>query len=264
VIQTPDGSIYTINSDYATILGLNPRGGRMNLADTIRFEAPEIVACIASDSEGMLYVPNRSGGYIYRVDPLNARLLDNLECSVFKNPRGIALGNDDNFYVSDMGSNQVHVITKEGQLLASFGGPDVFECPRNVHVDGNGRVYVVDCPKEGNVGTSPGKVHVFRKSSSGKGKFEPALTIDGINWVECVTTDRDGRIYAGCHDGIHVFDVDGKAIAHWASKPYGNLSGGTIVAGLAWDRKTGDLLVTQGFTVRQLIRVPVSEILADK
>lgn len=84
------------------------------------------------------------------------------------------------------------------------------------------------------------------------------------NCVECVITDEAGRIYAGCHDGIHVFDADGEHLAHWRSKPYGNLSGGTIVAGMAWDKNDGDLLVTQGFTVRQLIRVTVSEILGSK
>ena len=264
VIQAPDGSIYTINSDYATILGLNPKGGRLNLADTIKFEAPEIVACIAADKKGILYVPNYKGGYIYRVDPLKAKPLENLACPALEEPRGIALGPDEHFYVSDIGQNQVHVITKEGRLLASFGGPEVFECARNVHVDGNGLVYVVDCPKGGNVGTSPGKVHVFRKSAPDKWEFEPALTIEGINWVECVITDEAGRIYVGCHDGIHVFDADGQRLAHWRSKPYGNLSGGTIVAGMAWDKNDGDLLVTQGFTVRQLIRVTVTEILGGK
>lgn len=262
-IQTPDGSIYTVNSDVATIYGLSPKGGRLNFATTVKLQARETVACIASDDKGILYVPNYRGGYIYRIDPRKERLLDNLECDAFEGPRGIAMGPKGNFYVSDVGNKKIHVLTKTGKLLRSFGGDEMFDYPRNVYVDKRGRVYVADClTKNEEFGRSPAKILVFEKLSPGE-RIEPIVTIDGLRWIECVIADDEGRIYAGGPDGILGFDAAGERIAHWRSKPYGCRSGATGIYGLTWDNN-GDLLVTQGYTVRELLRVKLDEIFGDQ
>jgi len=262
--QTPDGAIYTVNSDVATIFGLSPTGARLSFTDKIRFDRYEIVACIISDEKGILYVPNYKGGYIYRVDPLKQKLLDNLTCEAFDGPRGIALGPNGNLYVSDVGNKKVHVITKEGKLLGSFGGPETFVYPRNVYVDKNGRVYVADClTKNEEFGRSPAKVFVFEKTAPDAWDFKRVLTIDELRWVECAIADDEGRIYVGGPDGIQVFDSKGESIIEWHTKPYGCPMGARGVYGLAWNRD-GSLLVTQGFTLRQLIRVTKDEILASK
>ena len=259
--QTPDGAIYVLNSDVATIFGLSPKGARLSFTDKFRFDRPEIVACIVSDEKGILYVPNYKGGYIYRVDPVEEKLLDNLTCDAFEGPRGIALGPKGNLYVSDVGNKKVHVITKKGKLLGSFGGPETFVCPRNVYVDKKGRVYVVDClTKNEEFGRSPAKVFVFERTSPDAWDFKPVLTIDELRWVECVLVDDEGRIYVGGPDGIQVFDSQGESIIQWHTKPYGCPMGASGVYGLAWNRD-GSLLVTQGFTLRQLIRVTQEEIL---
>lgn len=262
--QTPDGAIYTVNSDVATIFGLSPKGARLNFTDRFRFDRYEIVACIISDEKGILYVPNYKGGYIYRVDPVKEKLLDNLTCDAFEGPRGIALGPKGNLYVSDVGNKRVHVITKKGKLLGSFGGPETFVYPRNVYVDKSGRVYVVDClTKNEEFGRSPAKVFVFDRTSPGDWDFELVLTIDELRWIECVLVDDEGRIYLGGPNGIQVFDSRGESIIEWHTKPYGCPMGAYGVYGLAWNRD-GSLLVTQGFTLRQLIRVTRDEILGSK
>jgi DNA-binding beta-propeller fold protein YncE len=264
-VETPDGSIYVINSDVATVYGVDAKGGLKDLFRSIRMEPQGVVGCMATDNEGnVLYVPNPKGNYIYRVDLAKAQLLPNLECAAFQAPRGIALAPDGNFFVTDVGNSTVHIITKTGELLGSFGGPDTFACPRNVFVDKKGRVYVADCQqrKEGPAG-SPGTVIVLERVSRHTCEFEPVLTINGLKWSECVVADEQGRIYVGAVDGIHVFDSTGRPLAHWVSKPYGTPLGGAAVFGLAWS-KNGDLLVTQGSTLRQLIRVSTDEIFASR
>ena len=260
VARTPDGSIYVLNTDIATLFGLTPKGARLSFADSIRFDAPETVACLASDNKGILYIPNPKGSYIYRVDPKKEKRLDEIKCDAFEKPRGIGIGPKQNLYVTDMGNKQVHVITRKGKLLGSFGGPDVFTAPRNIYVDQKGLVYVVDCAKEGaEFRKAPAVIHVYKRTSARGWEFEPALTIDELFSIECVTADEQGRIYAGGSGGIHVFDANGERLAQWLSKPYGTPAGAELVGGLAWDHN-GDLLVTQGFTLRQLLRVTRDEI----
>ena len=266
-VETPDGSIYIVNGEVATIYGVTPKGGLKSLFHSIRMEAEThgIVTCIATDDKGrLLYVPNPKGNYIYRVDSVKGELLENLECDAFEAPRGIALGPGGNLYVSDIGNKKVHIITTKGGLLGSFGGPDMFQSPRNVYVGRKGLVYVVDCLHKPNIGDrTPGKVVVLQKVSPNKWEFEPILTIDGIKGPECVVADGEGRIYAGAYDGIHVFDKTGQPLAHWLCKLYGTPMGGATIFGLTWS-KSGDLLVTQGSTLRRLIRVTVDEILESK
>jgi outer membrane protein assembly factor BamB len=264
VAQTPDGAIYVLNSDVATLFGLSPTGARLTLAGKVQFDAPETVACLASDDDGILYVPNPKGGYVYRVDPRKEKLLDNLTCDAFQKPRGIAFGPDGNLYVTDLGARQVHVVTTKGKLLGSFGDSEKLAAPRNVYVDKKGLVYVVDCAMEGaEFRKAPATIYVFKKTSPRGWDFEPVLTIEGLSWIECVIADDEGRIYAGGSGGIHAFDAAGQRLAQWVSKPYGTPAGAEVVCGMAWNRD-GTLLVTQGFTLRQLIRVTLDEIFAAK
>lgn len=272
VAKTPDGSLHVLNSDYATLFGLTPKGGRLTLADKIRFDAPEVVACVVSDEDGILYIPNPRGGYIYRVDPVKEKRLDDLKCPAFQKPRGIALGPDGSLYVSDLGTKQIHVITTQGKLLGSFGGLETLQAPQWVYVGQNGLVYVVNCVlKKAEFRQSPGDIVVFRRTTPSTAlragpdawQFETALTIPNLRWTECVIADDEGRIYVGGHGGIHVFGREGQKLANWVSKPYGTPMGAEVVSGLAWHRD-GTLLVTQGFTLRQVLRVTREEILAAK
>jgi streptogramin lyase len=262
IAVTPDGSIYTLNSDVATLFGLGPRGARLSLAGKVQFDAPEVVACVASDSAGLLYVPNPKAGFVYRVDPVRQQRLEDLRCAAFKAPRGIAIDREDRLYVSDLAARQVHVLGKDGKVLGAIGGPDVLAAPQWVYVDKQGLVYVADCLLEkDNFRKTPGSIQVFRRKPGGAWDFERTLLIDKLAWTECVIADEQGRIYVGGAGGIFAFDAQGQRLAQWQQKPYGTPGGAEIVSGLAWDRN-GDLLVTQGFTLRQLLRLRLDEILS--
>ena len=260
VTQTPDGSIYVLNTDVATIFGLTPKGGRINLGNKVIFDAPETCFGLASDSKGILYVPNPKGGYIYRVDPNKQTKLDNLTCSALSAPRGISIDSEDNLYVSDVTLRKIFIINKNGELLGEIDAG--FNYPRYVFVDKKGSVYVADCRIIQQWRESLGAVYVFKRNARGF-SYTQALKIEGLRAVECVIADDQGRIYVGGYEGIYAYDKDGKQISHWISKPYGTPMGAGMVGAFAWD-KNGDLLVTWGFTLRQLIRCTKDEILTAK
>jgi hypothetical protein len=264
VARTPDGSIYVINTDVATLFGLTPKGGRLTLAGKVTFDAPETCFNLASDSRGILYVPNPKGGYVYRVNPKKEKSLDNLKCPEFSAPRGISIDRDDNLYISDVNTRSVHVVSRKGEVLGKIGGPDVFTYPSAVYVDRKGSVYVVDCKIDpNNWRASAAAVYVFRRASKNEWRYEQALKVGGISAAECVLADDQGRIYVGGWEGIYAFDKDGKQLSHWTAKPYGVTMGAGMVGAMAWD-KDGSMLVTWGFTLRQLVRIPVEEILTAK
>jgi hypothetical protein len=262
VVQTPDGSIYVLNSDWGTLFGLTSKGARLSFADSITFETPEIVTRMAGDKDGILYIPNPKSNCIHRVNPAKEKKLDDIKLEGTEKPRGIAFDNDENIYVSDLNTCKIHVFTKSGKPITSFGGAEIFASPMNVYVDDSGSVYVVDCPpNKENFRLSNGTVYVFKRKAKDSWEFEPTTTIKGLQYTECVTTDDKNQIYAGGSGGIHVFNEKGEKIAQWQSKPYGCPAGAEFVFDMAWN-KDGSLLVVQGFTIRQLIRVTLDEIFA--
>ena len=265
-VYTPDGSFYTLNSDHGTLFGLDPKGARLNLASDIKFDGPGKVAHMAVDEDGTIYVPNPGGGYVYRVDPAKRKHLENLECDAFKEPRGISVGPDGNIYVSDTGANKIHVVTKTGKLITSFGGGEGedFVYPGYLYVDDRGLVYVVDClVDKKKVKTSPGAIKVFKKVGSDSREFECVKTIDGLMSPKCVIADDEGWIYVGGMPGLDVFFPDGENIAHWTAKPYGVRMGATLLSGMTWD-PDGNLVVSQGWTLRALLRITPDEIFGEK
>jgi hypothetical protein len=262
VVQTPDGSIYVLNSDWGTLFGLTPKGARLSFADSITFETPEIVTRMAGDKDGILYIPNYKSNCIHRVNPAKEKKLDDMKLEGTQKPRGITIDKDENIYISDIGTCKIHIFTKSGKPIASFGGAEVFAVPMNVYVDGNGSVYVVDCPpNKENFRLSNGTVLVFKRKSKDLWEFESTTTIKGLQYTECVITDDKNQIYAGGSGGIHVFNDKGEKITQWQAKPYGCPAGAEFVFDMAWN-KDGSLLVVQGFTIRQLIRVTLDEIFA--
>jgi len=269
IVYTPDGSFYAVNTDVATLYGLNPNGGRLNFGPDIRFpgrmNGPDKVGPIVSDSEGVLYLPYTEGGFIYRVDSTKATLLDNLQCDAFEQPSGIALDSGQTLYVTDLGARKVHVITRRGKLLGSIDGTDesgqkLLKAPTRVYVDKKGLVYVIDCARtEKDPRLSPGAVHVFNKTPGATWAYEHTLTIDGLLWPQSVVVDDQGRIYVGVSDGLQVFDSTGDKTATWGGKPYGNRGGAQIIYAMTW-APDGCLVVSQGLTLQTVIRVTSSEI----
>jgi hypothetical protein len=272
IVYTPDGSFLGVNTDVATLYGLDSRGGRLNFGTNIklpaRYNAKDKVGPIVSDSKGVLYVPYAEGGFVYRVDARKATLLGNLECSAFEAPCGIAIDSRQNLYVTDLGSRKVNIITRRGKLLGSIDGKDesgdeLFKAPTRVYVDKKGLVYVVDCVlNEQDWRLSPGSVHVFGKKPGAKWDYEHKLTIDGLVWPQGIVVDDEGRIYVGVSSGLEVYDPTGEKIATWGGKPYGNRGGAQTIYAMTW-APDGCLVVSQGLTLQTVIRVTSDEIFKE-
>lgn len=63
-------------------------------------------------------------------------------------PGNITVGNDGNFYISNLGNNKISKIDPDGNFLGSFGGVGdafgQFSKPKGVALDNENRIYVVD------------------------------------------------------------------------------------------------------------------------
>ena len=66
----------------------------------------------------------------------------------FKEPYGIAVDGDGNYYIADTGYHRIQKITSEGQLITRWGsfghGPGQFSEPIDIAVDPQNRIYVTD------------------------------------------------------------------------------------------------------------------------
>ena len=272
IVYTPDGAFYGVNTDVATLYGLDPKGGRLNFGTDIRFpsrnNAKDKVGPIVSDSKGILYLPYEEGGFIYRVDSKKAKLLENLKCKALEAPSGVAIDSDENLYVTDIRSKKVRIITRDGTLLGSIDGKEqnqkgLFKAPSKIYVDKRGRVYVADYVLDDkDYRLSPGSVHVFSKKPGAKYEFEYDFSIAGLLWPQGVLADDEGRIYVGHSRGIQVFDSEGEKIASWVGKPYGNRGGAEIIYAMTW-APDGCLVVSQGLTLQTIIRVTSDEIFTE-
>ncbi|TAK32113.1 MAG: TIGR03663 family protein [Chloroflexota bacterium] len=66
----------------------------------------------------------------------------------FYGPRGVAIDNQDNVYVTDTGNKRVQVFDTSGKFIAAFGGagnaPGQFNEPVGIGADGTGNIWVAD------------------------------------------------------------------------------------------------------------------------
>ena len=272
MVYTPDGSFYAVNSDVATLYGLDSKGGRLNFGTGIRFPGRmnswDKVGPVVSDSRGVLYLPCAEKGFVFRVDSRKARLLENLACDAFERPSGIAIDSDENLYVTDLGTKKIDIIKRDGKALGSIGGKsedgeDLFEAPTRVYVDNKGLVYVIDCVlNEKDSRLSTGAVLVFEKKPGTKWVYEHRLTIDGLMWPQGIVVDGEGRIYVGVSNGLEVYNPKGEKMATWGGKPYGNRGGAQIIYALAW-APDGCLVASQGLTLQAVMRVTSEEIFKE-
>jgi DNA-binding beta-propeller fold protein YncE len=104
-------------------------------------------AGVATDSKGRVYVTSLSRSLLYVIDKEHKQLLriNGGNGITFRTPVGVAVDEQDNFYVSD---TQLHLVAKfnpQGQIVATFGSDDGMVAPAYMSVDDQRhRIYIAD------------------------------------------------------------------------------------------------------------------------
>lgn len=140
----------------------------------------------------------------------------------FNFPIGIAIGRDDEIYVTDFYNARVQRFSSEGKFHATF---DTSRFPGGIALDAEGNVYVAhsgippskhDGPRERDmiaVYTPAGKpLRAWGKFGKGDAEFDSP---GGI-------AIHNGRVYVAdqCNRRVQVFDTQGKLIVKWGSKGF--------------------------------------------
>jgi len=169
-----------------------------------------------------------SADTVYVLDGDRGTLLDSWGSGLFTMPHGLSVDTDNNIWVTDVGSHQVHKFTPDGKLLLTLGqsgeqGSDEFHFaqPTDVAFDDDGGVYVSD----GYLNT-----RVVKFSKDGNFLFQWGTGGDGPGQFDLphgIATDKLGRVYVAdrSNSRIQVFSIDGEFMEEWkrphVGRPYG-------------------------------------------
>ena len=168
-------NLYVVNGSGSNILQISPAGFVSVFAGCLsctgntdgfgtwaRFNSP---TGIAIDSNNNLYVADTGNHIIRKITPTGnvttiagsgvAGNTDGTGTSAkFSAPRGIAIDNNDNLYVTDYNNHRIRKITPTG-IVTTFAGSTngqidgqgtaaKFSYPSGITIDGNGNLYVTD------------------------------------------------------------------------------------------------------------------------
>ena len=168
-------NLYVVNGSGSNILQISPAGFVSVFAGCLsctgntdgfgtwaRFNSP---TGIAIDSNNNLYVADTGNHIIRKITPAGnvttiagsgvAGNTDGTGTSAkFSAPRGIAIDNNDNLYVTDYNNHRIRKITPTG-IVTTFAGSSngqidgqgtaaKFSYPSGITIDGNGNLYVTD------------------------------------------------------------------------------------------------------------------------
>ncbi len=91
----------------------------------------------------------------------------------FNQPRDVAIGPLDRFYVADMNNHRIQVFDPNGTHLFSFGafgtGNGLFKSPQGITVDENGIIYVADTENNRIQGFTGGGGYLWKTGTAGSG-----------------------------------------------------------------------------------------------
>lgn len=164
---------------------------------------------------------------VFMFDGDSGALLNNWGAELFIMPHGLSVDADDQVWVTDVGSQQVHKFSHEGELLLSLGEAGVqgndeqhFALPSDVAILGDGRIYISD----GYVNTrvtkhAPSGVYEMQWGTPGDGQGELDLPHGIAASVQ--------RIYVADRNNsrLQIFDHQGAFEAEWQGehigRPYG-------------------------------------------
>jgi sugar lactone lactonase YvrE len=138
----------------------------------------------------------------------------------FTFPAAIALGGDDNIYVSEIGNNRIQKLSPTGKVLAVYGkagsGPGEFKGPGGLAVDPFGDIWVADAHNNRVQELSPsGKaLRMWGTLGSAPGQFQQPFGI---------ALDKGGDVYVTDHINHRVqeFTSTGKFLRQWGHEGSG-------------------------------------------
>ena len=164
---------------------------------------------VAVDTDGNIYVAD---GYNYRVQKLNLALntwstWGKSNCTLgnapgeFSDPKGIAVDENGNIYVSDTGNNRIQKLPAGASSWSAWGivtavaagsASGEFNQPKCVAVDGEGNIYVADT-----LNNRIQKLNISTGdwSSGGKSDCTEGTVLGEFSHPTGIAVDRDGNIY---------------------------------------------------------------------
>jgi peptidylamidoglycolate lyase len=160
------------------------------------------------------------------IDKNNGRLINSWGDNLFIMPHGLAVDNENNIWVTDVGLHQVFKFSHHGKVLLKLGeaklsGNDSFHFnkPTDIAIAEDGSIYVCD---------GYGNSRVVKFSASGKyllawgkkGSKESEFDIP-----HGISLDSNGNVYVADRENnrIQVFDPNGKFIKQLADKSFGSI-----------------------------------------
>ena len=164
---------------------------------------------------------------IYMLNGSTGELSNSWGSDLFIMPHGLSVDADDNVWVTDVGSQQIHKFSHEGKLLKSIGEAGVqgadenhFALPSDLSISNDGSIFVSD----GYVNT-----RIIKFTSSGVFEMQwgsPGTKAGEFDLPHGIATDRE-YIYVAdrANSRIQVFRHTGVFVAEWKGenigRPYG-------------------------------------------
>jgi DNA-binding beta-propeller fold protein YncE len=154
----------------------------------------------------------------------DGRFLRSWGDDLIQSPHGLRVDQDDNVWVTDIGSHRVFKFDPSGKLLLSLGhgkpgaGDDQFNKPTDVAFGSDGEFFVAD---------GYGNTRVLKLAANGKlikAWGTPGAGPGEFNLPHAIVVDSRGRVLVGDreNDRIQIFDRDGSLLEIWPGfAPYG-------------------------------------------
>ena len=187
------------------------------------------VAGVATDSEGMVHLFNRSNHPIQIFDP-DGNFVRAWGEGLFSSPHGITIGSDNSYWLADKDAHVVQKYSAHGQLLMTLGNRnqpsatgynpedrvvkesgDPFNLPTKIALGLDGEIYVSD-------GYGNSRIHKF----SPEGELllswgSPGDKPGEFNLPHSLWVDRFSRVLVCDRENhrIQIFDSSGKHITTW-------------------------------------------------
>lgn len=180
---------------------------------------------VGVDSHGHVFLFHRGpGASILGLAPEDGRVVVRFGEGVFLNPHGLAIGPNDEIWVTDTLRHQVLRFSHAGELLQTLGergvaGVDLahFDQPTDLAFASNGEIYVSD---------GYGNSRVVRFSPEGEpiGSFgRKGAALGEFDLPHGIAIDARDRIYVAdrANQRVQVFDRDGNPLAAWGPERFG-------------------------------------------